>query len=127
MHDNIDARKLRGKPAIEAAHAGVTGEDEARLDLTISSLYGVESDDAADIHASYHVERIFLSLERRARENGMKLETLMQRGQRLDVSGAARQVAKGKMTEAAAVDALFRGLSTIENPQKDDRYINFYG
>jgi hypothetical protein len=127
MHDNIDARKLRGKPAIEAAHAGVTGEDEARLDLTISSLYGVESDEAADIHTSYHVERIFLSLERRARENGMKAQTLIERLQYLDVSGAARQVAKGKMTEAAAVDSLFRGLSTIENPHRDDRYVNFYG
>jgi len=68
-----------------------------------------------------------MSLERRARENGMKMETLMQKVQYLDVSGAARQVAKGKMTEAAAVESLFRGLSTIENPQRDDRYINFYG
>jgi len=127
MHDNINARKLRGKPAIEAAHAGVTGEDEARLDSTISSLYGVESDEAADIHTSYHVERIFMSLDRRARENGMKAQTLIERLQYLDVSGAARQVAKGKMTEAAAVDSLFRGLSTTENPRRDDRYFNFYG
>ena len=127
MHDNINARKLRGKPAIEAAHAGVTGEDEARLDSTISSLYGVESDEAADIHTSYHVERIFMSLDRRARENGMKAQTLIERLQYLDVSGAAREVAKGKMTEAAAVDSLFRGLSTIENPRRDDRYFNFYG
>jgi hypothetical protein len=37
-------------------------------------------------------------------------------------------VAKGKLTETAAVDALFRGLSTIEsNGKADDRYVNFYG
>ena len=127
MQDNIDSRKLRGKPAIQAAHVGVTGEDEARVDLTISSLYGVDSDEAADIHASYHVGRIFASLEQRARENGMKAQTLIERLQYLDVSGSAREVARGKVTEAAAVDSLFRGLSMIENPQRDDRYINFYG
>jgi len=37
-------------------------------------------------------------------------------------------VARGKLTETAAVDALFRGLSMIENDGKaDDRYVNFYG
>ena len=41
MHDNINARKLRGKPAIEAAHAGVTGEDEAAL----AKLRALKADD----------------------------------------------------------------------------------
>ena len=126
MQDN-NIRKLRGKPAIEAAHVGLTGEDEAWLDTMISNLYGVESDEAADIHASYHVERILLALEKRAREKGMTKEALIKKVDYLDFSGAARQVAKGKMTEAAAVDTLFRGLSGMENPHREDRYINFYG
>jgi hypothetical protein len=129
MQNNTSDRKLRGRSAIEAAHAGVSGHDETRLDATISMLYGVGSDEAAEIHTNYHVERIFLALEKRARENGMKREVLAERMQYLDIVGVASQVAKGKLAEAAAVDVLFRGLSAIESRGKaaDDRYSNFYG
>jgi len=120
--------KLKGRSAIDAAHAGVVGEDEARLDAAISQIYGVESDEAAEIHANYHIDKILASLAKRAEENGMKRETLAKRVQNLNISGAAYQVAKGKLTEAAAVDALFRGLLVIEsNGKADDRYVNFYG
>jgi hypothetical protein len=119
--------RLKGRSAIDAAHAGVVGEDEARLDATISRLYGVESDEAAEIHANYHVDKILASLARRAGENGMKRETLAKRVRNLDISGAARQVAKGKLTEAAAVDALFRGLATIESNGKADDRFSIYG
>ena len=125
MQDN-SKKKLMGKAAIEEAHVGLAGEDEARLDAMISNLYGVESDEAADIHASYHAERILRSLGSRASDNGMRKEAFIRKVQYLDVSGTAKQVAKGKTTEAAAIDALFRGLSNMENPMSDDRYINFY-
>jgi hypothetical protein len=129
MENKTSDRKLRGRSAIEAAHAGVSGHDETRLDATISMLYGVGSDEAAEIHTNYHVERIFLALEKRARENGMKREALAERMQYLDIVGVASHVAKGNLAEAAAVDVLFRGLSTIESRGKaaDDRYSNFYG
>ena len=127
MHEQ-DSSKLRGRSAIEAHHVGVTGEDEARLDATISRLYGVEGDEAAEIHANYHIDKILSSLAKRTRENGMKTQTLAERVKQLDVSGRAHEVARGKLTETAAVDALFRGLSMIENDGKaDDRYVNFYG
>jgi hypothetical protein len=119
--------RLKGRSAIDAAHAGVVGEDEARLDATISRLYGVESDEAAEIHANYHIDKILASLARRAGENGMKRETLTKRVKNLDISGAARQVAKGKLTEAAAVDAFFRGLATIESNGKADDRFSIYG
>ena len=123
-----DSSKLRGRSAIEAVHVGVTGEDEARLDATISRLYGVEGDEAAEIHANYHIDKILSLLAKRTRENGMKKQTLAERVKQLDVSGTAHEVARGKLTETAAVDALFRGLSMIENDGKaDDRYVNFYG
>jgi hypothetical protein len=59
----------------------------------------------------------------------MKREVLAERMQYLDIVGVASQVAMGKLAEAAAVDVLFRGLSTIESRGKaaDDRYSNFYG
>ena len=54
-----DAKKPRGRSAIEAAHGNVTSEDESRLDLMISDLYEVDSDEAAEIHLNYHVDRMF--------------------------------------------------------------------
>ena len=57
MQNKTSDRKLRGRSAIEAAHAGLSGQDETRLDATISMLYGVGSDEAAEIHTNYHVER----------------------------------------------------------------------
>jgi hypothetical protein len=125
--DKQDSNKLRGRSAIEAAHAGLTGEDEARLDATISQLYGVESDEAAEIHANYHIDKILASLAKRAGENGMKRQALAERVHHLDISNTAHQVAKGKLTEAAAVDALFRDLFVIESGGKADDRFSIYG
>jgi hypothetical protein len=63
-----DAKKPRGRSAIKAAHGGVTSEDEARLDLMISDLYGVDSDEAAEIHLNYHADRMLAALARRCLE-----------------------------------------------------------
>ena len=122
-----DAKKPRGRSAIQAAHGGVTSEDEARLDLMISDLYGVDSDEAAEIHLNYHVDRILAALARRCSENGITGGMIAGRIRYLDVSGAAYQVAKGILSEAAAIDALFRALRVMQSQDKDDRYINFYG
>ena len=125
--DKHDSGKLRGRSAIEAAHVGVTGEDEERLNAMISQLYAVENDEATEIHANYHIDKILASLAKRAEENGMTRQVLAERVQHLDVSGTAHQVAKGKLTEVAAVDALFRRLSIIEsNGNVDDRF-SIYG
>jgi hypothetical protein len=46
----------------------------------------------------------------------------------LDIPGAANQVARGELAEAAAIDMLFRRLFAIESKGKGtDRYVNFYG
>jgi hypothetical protein len=126
MQDS-DAKKLRGRSAIQAAHDGITGEDEARLDAIISNLYGVKIDEAEDIHLNYHVDRILAILARRSGEKGIKSNMLAERLQRLDLSGAAYQVAKGKLTEPGAIDALFRALAAMEGADKHDRYVSFYG
>jgi hypothetical protein len=126
MHKQ-DSSKPRGRSAIEVAHSDIIGEDEARLDETISSLYGVGREEAAEIHVDYHVDKILASLAKRARQKGMKRQVLAERVQRLDVSGTAYQVAKGKLTETAAVDALFRGLSSIESNGKAEDRFTIYG
>ena len=122
-----NAKKPRGRSAIQAAHGGVTSEDEARLDLMISDLYGVDSDEAAEIHLNYHVDRMLAALTRRCSQKGIRGEMIADRLRYLDVSGVAYQVAKGRLSEAAAIDALFRALRVMQSQDKDDRYINFYG
>ena len=122
-----DAKKSRGRSAIQAAHGGITSEDEARLDLVISDLYEVDNDEAAEIHLNYHVDRMLAALARRYAERGIRSDAVADRLHFLDVSGAANQVAKGRLSEAAAIDALFRSLLATGNQDRDDRYINFYG
>lgn len=123
-----DVKKPRGRSAIEAAHGDVIGEDEARLDLIISDLYGVDSDEAAEIHLNYHVDRMLVALARRCADKGIRSDMIADRLRYLDISGAAYQVAKGRLIEAAAIDALFRSLRSNENHDRDDdRYISFYG
>jgi hypothetical protein len=36
-------------------------------------------------------------------------------------------VTKGKLIEAAAIDALFRAIAAMEYSDKLDRYVSFYG
>ncbi|HEY8139597.1 MAG TPA: hypothetical protein VIE86_00775 [Nitrososphaera sp.] len=106
----------------------MSGEDEARLESTISGLYGVSHDEAVEIHTNYHVDRIFLSLYTRALANGMKKEAILQRFQELDFLGIAQQVTQGKIAEPAAVEVLFRSLAKLETRGKvEDRYLSFYG
>ena len=123
-----NASQKRGKSAIEAAHAGLTKDQESRVDAKVAEAYGVQGDEATEIHANYHAERIFSMLEKRARENGMTFAALSEKSERLDIQGAAYQVARGELAEPAAVDILFRNLYSIESSGDDnDRYINFYG
>jgi hypothetical protein len=122
-----DDKRPRGRSAIQAAHGGVTGEDEAKLDLMISDLYGVDSDEAAEIHLNYHIDRVLVALARRCAERGIRSDAIAERLRYLDISGAANQVAKGRLSEPAAIDALFRALRARGNQDNDDRYISFYG
>lgn len=126
MH-KTEAKKLRGRSAIQAAHGGITSEDEARLDLMISDLYGVDEDEAAEIHHNYHLDRLAAAIVRRSTEKGIRADAIADRIRYLNLSGFADQVAKGKLSEAAAIDALFRSIKAMQNEGKDDRYINFYG
>lgn len=120
--------RQRGKSAIEAVHTDVSKEDEAKIGAKISQMYNVDSEEAADIHANYHAERIFAGLERRAKENGMTGEALLEKLEQLAIQEAAYQVATGQLAEAAAVDILFRNLYILESKGGDnDRYVNFYG
>lgn len=121
-------RKLRGRAAIEEAHQSVWGPDEVRLDIKISDMYGVEIEEALDIHANYHAERIFRLVEKRAFAAGMTRERLSAHLAQLEFAELSRQVAKGALAEPAAADIIYRSLEKLESKSKPkDRYVNFYG
>ncbi len=127
MESSVDVRRLRGRAAIEDAHSGVTLEVEPRIDNRIASLYGADREEATEIHANYHAERIFLSLVRRCVENGMKKGAIAERLKNLNLVELASQVARGRLVEAAAVEILFRMVAQMERSGAvEDRYINFY-
>jgi len=125
---NADSRGQRGKSAIEAAHVGLQKDGEPKVDARISELYGVDSSEAVEIHTDYHAHRISSALERWARDNGMAKDVIEKKLEPLDIPGAANQVARGEVAEAAAIDMLFRRLFAIESKGSGmDRYVNFYG
>jgi len=125
MHE-VDAKKPRGRSAIQAAHAGISTEDESRLDLRISDIYEVDYDEAAEIHLNYHVDRIVSSLTSRCAEKGLSANALPDVLRYLDITASASQVTKGKLTEVAAVDALVRSILKTKESFVNDRYMNFY-
>lgn len=124
QHENF--KRLRGKAAIEHAHREILSEDEIKLDLLISDMYLVGSEEATEIHASYHRERILLAMERRAAKNNMVMDSILQKIEYSYLSEVALLVARGKLTEAGAVDLLFRRFRASEDGFRD-RYVNFYG
>ena len=123
-----EERTLRGRAAIERAHSGSAFLDESRVNSAISELYGVDIDEAMDIHANFHTERVIALLTRRARDYGMAEKALLGTLASLDLHGVAVKVASGSMTEAAACEVLFNAIRSIESKGKsEDRYLAFYG
>ena len=89
-------------------------------------MYGVEADEAKDIHTNYHSNRLYSLLRDRARKHGMIESTFLERLKSLNVYHYAQLVSQGRLMEMAAVDVLYKGLYVSEYDQ-DDRYISFYG
>ena len=56
---DVEPSKLRGKSAINILHKSILKEDEKRVNVKISNIYGVELDEAKEIHTNYHLQRIF--------------------------------------------------------------------
>jgi hypothetical protein len=129
---NVEPSKLRGKSAIDISHKNILKEDEKRINIKISNLYGVDLDEAKEIHINYHLQRIFSLLLERAKKQGMTEYTFLDKVRDLDVQEFAYQVSMGELIEMAAVDLLYKQLCIIQNNKissngiKEDRYISFY-
>ena len=58
-YPNDESSKLRGRMAISIQHQNISAaQEEKRLNNKISQMYGVDSDEAIDIHVNYHLDRI---------------------------------------------------------------------
>jgi hypothetical protein len=127
---NDESSKLRGRIAISIQHQNISAaQEEKRLNNKISEMYGVDSDEAIDIHVNYHLDRISAFLLRRARKNGMLESMFFKRLNSLNAIGYAYSVAQGELLEMAAVDTLYKQLCNLHNNDQptDDRYVSFYG
>jgi hypothetical protein len=127
---NDESSKLRGRMAINIQHQNVSAaQEERRLNNKISEIYNVDSDEAIDIHANYHLDRISALLLKRARKNGMLESMFFERLSGLNTIGYAYSVAQGELLEMAAVEILYKQLCNLHNNNKpsDDRYVSFYG
>jgi hypothetical protein len=127
---NNESSKLRGRTAIGIQHQNISAaQEEKRLNNKISEMYGVDSDEAIDIHVNYHLDRISAFLLRRARKNGMLESMFFKRLKSLNAIGYAYNVAQGELLEMAAVDILYKQICNLHNNDEptDDRYVSFYG
>jgi len=129
---DVEPSKLRGKSAINILHKSILKEDEKRVNVKISNIYGVELDEAKEIHTNYHLQRIFSLLLERAKKQGMTESLFVDKVSDLDVQEFAYQVSMGELIEMAAIDLLYKQLCEIQdniisnNVIREDRYINFY-
>lgn len=128
---NVESR-LRGKSAIDTSHKTILKEDEKRINIKISNLYGVDLDEAKEIHINYHLQRIFSFLLERAKKQGMTEYMFLDKVRDLDVQEFAYQVSTGELLEMAAIDLLYKQLCIIQNNRissngiREDRYMSFY-
>ena len=127
---NRSKSQQRGRIALDLEHKNILEEDERRIDTKICILYGVEAEEAKEIHANYHSDRLYFLLRDRARKHGMTEPTFLEKLESLNFYSYAYNVSRGQLMEMAAVDILYKGLCNSENngPNNfDDRYISFYG
>jgi hypothetical protein len=127
---NHSKSQQRGRIALDLEHENILEEDERRIDTKICILYGVEAEEAKEIHANYHSDRLYFLLRDRARKHGMTESTFLEKLESLNFYSYSYMVSRGQLMEMAAVDILYKGLCNSENNGRnnlDDRYISFYG
>jgi hypothetical protein len=115
-------KALKGKNAIDTLHNNISKENEKSINLKISDIYGVDYDEANEIHINYHTLRIKNLVK--------KSDTLHKMSSTLDnyfdISVLSSKVVTGEITENTCLDILINTIKNHSEYQKKDRYINFY-
>ncbi len=120
--NNGNGKILKGKNAIDVLHDNITKENEKNINLKISEIYGVDYDEANEIHMNYHTLRIKNLVK--------KSDTLHKMSSTIenffDISVLSSKVVTGEITENTCLDILINTIKNHNEYQKKDRYINFY-
>ena len=121
-NNNNKNKALKGKNAIDTLHDNITKENEKNINLKISDIYGVDYDEANEIHMNYHTLRIKNLVK--------KSDTLHKMSSTLenyfDISVLSSKVVSGEITENTCLDILINAIKNHNEYQKKDRYISFY-
>ncbi len=112
----------KGKNALDSLHENIVKEKEKDLNLKISDIYGVEYDEAVEIHINYHNLRIKRMIEKSESLVGMKNFI----DHNFDLKNLSAQVAIGQITENTCMDILIGVMKNQKETKIRDRYINFY-
>jgi hypothetical protein len=119
----IDSREpFKGKNALDALHEDIVREKEKNLGLKISDIYGVDYEEANEIHVNYHFLRLKKMIEKSEILSSMSafIES------HLDLKSLSTQVAFGEMSENTCIDILISVMKNQKETKIKDRYINFY-
>ncbi|CAN5835187.1 hypothetical protein BH23THE1_BH23THE1_15130 [soil metagenome] len=118
--DNVES--FKGKNALDALHEDMVKEKEKNLNLKISDIYGVDYDEANEIHINYHSLRIRKMIEKSEILSSMNAFI----DSHLDLKSLSTQVAFGEITENTCIDILISVMKNQKETKIKDRYINFY-
>jgi hypothetical protein len=121
--EHIDSKVVtKGRNALDLLHENIVKEKEKDLNLKISDIYGVDHDEAIEIHINYHNLRIKKMIEKSESLSDMKSFI----DSNLDLKNLSAQVAFGQMTENTCMDILIGLMKNQKEAKIKDRYINFY-
>lgn len=119
MEDKIVSK---GKNALDSLHENMVKEKEKDLNLKISDIYGVDYDEAVEIHINYHNLRIKRMIEKS--ESLVRMKSFIDNN--FDLKNLSAQVAFGQITENTCMDILIGVMKNQKETKIKDRYINFY-
>ena len=120
VNDNMEP--FKGKNALDALHVDIIKEKEKNLGLKISDIYGVDYEEANEIHINYHFLRLKKMIEKSEILSSMSafIES------HIDLKSLSTQVAFGEMSENTCIDILISVMKNQKETKIKDRYINFY-
>ena len=113
---------FKGKSALDALHEDIVKEKEKTLSLKISDMYGVDYDEANEIHINYHNLRLKKMIQKSEILSSMSAFI----DSNLDLKTLSTQVALGEITENTCIDILIGVMKNQKETRIKDRYINFY-
>ena len=119
MDDKIVSK---GKNALDSLHENMVKEKEKDLNLKISDIYGVDYDEAVEIHINYHNLRIKRMIDKS--ESLVRMKSFIDNN--FDLKNLSAQVAFGQITENTCMDILIGVMKNQKETKIKDRYINFY-